>query len=45
MKKVLFAVALFFGAFTASAQESVLKEAKKNLKGKQLLQFMALLKT
>ena len=32
MKKVLFAVALFFGAFTASAQESVLKEAKKNLK-------------
>lgn len=32
MKKVLFAVALVFGAYTASAQESVLKEAKKNLK-------------
>ena len=33
MKKVLFAVALLFGAFTVSAQESVVKEAKK-LKGK-----------
>ena len=33
MKKVLFAVALLFGAFTASAQVSVVKEAK-GLKGK-----------
>ncbi len=33
MKKVLFAVALLFGALTASAQESVVKEAK-SLKGK-----------
>ena len=32
MKKVLFAVALLFGAFTASAQVSVVKEAK-GLKG------------
>lgn len=32
MKKVLFTVALLFGAFTVSAQESVVKEAKK-LKG------------
>ena len=33
MKKVLFAVALLFGAYTASAQVSVVKEAKA-LKGK-----------
>ena len=28
MKKVLFAVALMFGALTVSAQQSVVKEAK-----------------
>ena len=29
MKKVLFVTALLLGAFTASAQESVVKQAKK----------------
>jgi len=32
MKKVLFTVALLFGAFVASAQVSVVKEAKANMK-------------
>ena len=32
MKKVLFTVALMFGAFTASAQQSVVKEAKSLMK-------------
>ena len=32
MKKVLFTVALMFGAFVASAQQSVVKEAKSSMK-------------
>ena len=32
MKKVLFTAALLFGAFTVSAQQSVVKEAKSLLK-------------
>ena len=32
MKKVLFTVALMFGAFAASAQQSVVKEAKSLMK-------------
>ena len=32
MKKVLFTVALLFGAYAASAQQSVVKEAKALLK-------------